>query len=379
MMTHKISLVVPLLCVAMSAAAQPELVDVFISGKDFPSVRIPSLIVTRGGALLAFAEGRAKAADQARNKLILRRSGDSGRTWSAMQVLFDDGNRSVNNPCAVLDQKTGRVMIMVQSYPETASEFSGKLQAGVEGESIVRSYLLNSDDEGKTWSRPRDVTAQVKRPEKVTTLSSGPGVGIQLKQGPHAERILIPFNEGPPGLWRIYTAYSDDGGGTWKIGETAPDAGFKGKKDEWQSSVNETQVVELADGSVRLNTRQWGPGGDVRKTAVSRDGGQTWSAVEPVPELKVPSCMASIIRYPDPKRNLLIYSGPLGTKRENGTVFFSQDDGATWKQGATIYAKSFAYSCLATLPDGSVGVLFERDGYGKVTFVRMSLEQVLAR
>ena len=366
-----------LLAVTLNAtAAEP--VDVFVSGKDFPSVRIPSLIVTKGGALLAFAEGRAKATDQAQNKLILRRSEDSGRTWSAMQVLFDDGKRSINNPCAVVDQKPGRVIIMVQSYPETASEFSGKLQPGVDGDTIVRSYLLSSDDEGKTWSKPREVTAQVKRPEKVTTLSSGPGVGIQLKQGPHAGRILIPFNEGPPSLWRIYTAYSDDGGGTWKMGETAPDAGFKGKKDEWQSTVNETQVVELADGAVRLNTRHWGPGG-VRKTAISRDGGRTWSAVEPVPELKVPSCMASIIRYPDAKRSLLLYSGPLGTKRENGTIFFSEDDGATWTQGATIYAKSFSYSCLAVLPDGSVGVLFERDGYGKVTFERMTADQVLVR
>ncbi|MFI5380420.1 MAG: exo-alpha-sialidase [Tepidisphaerales bacterium] len=378
MMTRLMSPAVLLLWVAISAAAQSELVDVFTSGKDFPSVRIPSLIVTKGGALLAFAEGRAKAADQAQNKLILRRSEDSGRTWLAVQVLFDDGRRSINNPCAVVDQKTGRVMIMVQSYPETASEFSGRLQAGVEGELIVRSYLLSSDDEGKTWSKPRDVMAQVKRPEKVTTLSSGPGVGIQLKQGPHAGRILIPFNEGPPSLWRIYAAYSDDGGGTWKIGETAPDAGFKGKKDEWQSTVNETQVVELADGSVRLNTRQYGPGG-VRKTAISRDGGQIWSAVEPVPELRVPSCMASIIRYPDAKRNLLLYSGPLGTRRENGTIFLSEDDGATWKQGATIYAKSFAYSCLAVLPDGSVGVLFERDGYGQVTFVRLTVQSAIGK
>ncbi len=363
-----------LMVLAMTASAAPEAVDVFTSGKDFPSVRIPSLITTRSGALLAFAEGRARPADQAQNKLILSRSEDAGRTWSPMRIIFDDGGNSINNPCAVVDRKTGRVMIMVQTYPEAASEFSGKLRSGVVGDMIVRSFLLTSDDEGKTWSSPRDVTAQVKRAETVTTLSSGPGVGIQLKRGPHAGRLLIPFNEGPPTLWRIYTAYSDDGGANWKMGQTAPDEGFKGKNGEWLSTVNETQVAELSDGSVRLNTRQWGPGG-VRKTAVSRDGGQTWSAVEPVRELTAPSCMASIIRHADDARGLLLYSGPFGRKRENGVIFFSQDDGASWKQGAAVHAKGFAYSCLTTLSDGSIGVLYERDGYAAVTFVRMGLDQ----
>src|SRR5690606_30936757 len=159
------------------------------------------------GTLLAFAEGRMNLSDQAENKIILRRSTDGGRTWEAVQKIADAGKIPLNNPCAVVDQKTGQILVMFQGYPEKLKEGSGQIKTGYEGDEIVKSYIMRSNDDGKTWTPMEEITRQVKRATGVTTIASGPGNGIQLQRGPHAGRLLIPFNEGPYGKWNIYTAY----------------------------------------------------------------------------------------------------------------------------------------------------------------------------
>ncbi len=176
---------------ASSVLAAPEIAPVFTAGQDgFPSVRIPSIVVTKSGALLAFAEGRKNLGDQAENKIIQKRSLDGGKTWLPVQVLADDGKRPLNNPCAVVEGKSGRVLLMFQSYPESLKEASGQIKTGYEGDDIVKSYLMHSDDEGQTWSALQEVTRQVKRAEKATTIASGPGIGIQLQ----TRRARGPFN-----------------------------------------------------------------------------------------------------------------------------------------------------------------------------------------
>lgn len=355
------------------AAPEPEFTDVFTAGKEgFPSVRIPSIILTRSGALLAFAEGRKNHSDQAENKIIQRRSTDGGKTWSPVSTIADDGKRPLNNPCAVVDRKNGRVLLMYQSYPEKLKEGSGQITTGYEGDDIVKSYLLRSDDEGQTWSQPQEVTRQVKRPEKVTTIASGPGIGIQLQTGAHAGRLVMPFNEGPFYLWNIYAVYSDDSGATWQTGDNVPGGLVPSGKGGQISTVNECQLAELADGSVRFNARRWA-GKPVRKTSLSKDGGQTWSPVEDAPDLTDPGCMASILRVPG-EGNRLLYSGPRSTKRENGTVYLSTDGGLTWPIKKTLFAGSFAYSVLCASPDGTFGCLFETDNANRIVFARFTLD-----
>ena len=355
---------------------EPELVDVFVPKIDgFTSVRIPSVVVTKKGTVLALAEGRAANADQAKNRIVLKRSSDGGRTWSKIAVIAEDGDRALNNPCAVVEQSSDQVLVMFQSYPAGMAERSGKIQPGHEGEAIVRNWLITSNDDGVTWSAPRDLTKQTKREKVVTTVASGPGIGIQLRNGEHAGRILIPFNEGPYGLWNIYAVYSDDKGESWKIGDVAPggliDVG-KGKT----STVNEAQFVELKDGSVRFNVRRWA-GKALRKTCVSQDGGVTWSSVEDVPEQVDPGCMASVLRYTDPAdggTSRILFSGPQSTKRENGTVFVSYDEGKTWPVKRVLCEESFAYSCLTALPDGTIGCLYETDETSRIVFARFTLD-----
>ena len=355
-------------------AAEPEFTDVFVPKADgFKSIRIPAVVVTKQGALLAFAEGRAANADQAQNKLILKRSTDGGRTWGKLAIIADDGQRSLNNPCAVVEHDTGQVLLAYQSYPADASEFSSKLQPGLDGPHVVRSYLITSDDDGLTWSPPRDVTRQMKRPTDVTTLASGPGIGIQLRNGPHAGRLLIPFNQGVPPQWNVCAALSDDRGKTWTLGENAPRLLLDGAKGVKTSTVNEAQLAELSDGSVRFSVRRRA-GKYLRKTAVSHDGGATWSPIEDVPELRDPDCQGSIYHYPEMAsgKNCLLYSGPQSDRRENCTVFASFDDGATWPVHRVLWKGSFAYSCLTSLPDGTLGCLLEADNYSHIVFARFN-------
>ena len=370
----KVALAALTLTLAARAAVElPQFAEVFTAGKDsFASIRIPSVVVTRAGTVLAFAEGRAVAADQANNKLILKRSADGGKTWGPLQIIADDGKNCLNNPCAVVVGQTGRIILMFQSYPFGFSERDGKIRPGLDGPAIVRNYVIHSDDDGRTWSPMADVTRTTKHAERVTILASGPGIGIQLRRGAHAGRILIPFNEGPFGHWNVLAVFSDDGGNHWHIGEPAPDCSITNAAGKNISLVNEVQMAELSDGSVMLNSRKWG-GKPLRKIAVSKDAGVTWSSIQEEPSLRDPGCMASIFRLESKGGNVLLYSGPDSTKRENGTVHLSRDDGQTWPVNKVLFPGSFAYSVLTQLPDGDIGCLFETDGTDRIVFARFPL------
>lgn len=362
-----------------ACAAEPEFSDVFVAGKDrYVSIRIPAVVVTKRGVVLAFAEGRARFADQAQNDIILKRSSDGGKTWGPMQLIADDGENSLNNPTAVVEQKTGRALLMYQRIPSHMKERGKNIETGYEGTNIYRNLLTWSDDDGATWTKPLDITRTTKRPTRATTIASGPGIGIQLTRGPHQGRLIFPFNEGPFHQWNNFTVFSDDRGKTWKFGDNVPGAFIPDEKLGQRSQINEVQMVELGDGSVRLNSRQYG-GTKLRKTSVSKDGGVTWSPVEDVPALRDPSCNASILRYSfdDAKgRGRILFSGPDSLKRENGTIHVSLDDGATWPTQRVLWPGTFAYSVLTKMPDGTIGCLFETDGMNRIVFARFPLAWV---
>ncbi len=343
----------------------------------YPEYRIPALLATQNGTLLACAEGRQTLDDHAQNDIVLKRSVDGGQSWSATQVVYSDGANVAVNPC-IVQLPDGRILLMFQRFPagyHSRPMQQGRiklLHPGVEGELICRTLLMFSDDDGLTWSEPRDVTAGTKRPTIVNSTASGPGVGIVLTRGDHKGRIIIPTNEG---MWdghlhrfNVYTCFSDDNGETWQFGENAPHDDAYG---------NEVQMVELIDGSVLLNSRSI-YGSKLRKLAISRDGGETWTQLKDQPDLPEPQCMGSTIRYSWPEEeggSVLLYSGPASqNKREQGTIFISRDEGQTWPECKLVYPGEFAYSCLTKLPDGSVGLLFEADGYAAIRFVHLSRE-----
>lgn len=355
----------------LACSAAPTIGDVFVNGQEgYPAYRIPALITTPRGALLAFAEGRANLRDHAENDIVLKRSTDNGRTWSALHVVHEDGTHSLGNPTAVSVRETGRVLMMYQRYAKGFDEH--KAEPGLDGPRVCRTLIQHSDDDGITWSKPAEITAQVKRPTEVTSTATGPGIGIQLARGKHAGRILMPFNQGPFGKWKVYSVLSDDGGKSWRYGETAAEGAA--------GHANEVQFVELADGSVLLNARNQGGGLKQRKTALSRDGGETWSTTQHDATLIEPTCQASILRHPgggDPAEDVLLFSNPgTQTGRTNGVVRLSRDDGKTWPASRVLFPGGFAYSCLASLPDGALGCLFERDGYQAIAFARFTVNWV---
>jgi sialidase-1 len=159
---------------------------VFVSGTDgYHTYRIPSLIVTKKGTLLAFCEGRKKGPGDAGDiDLLLKRSFDGGKTWAKTQVVWDDGPNTCGNPCPVIDARTGTIWLLLTH--NLGSDTQAMILAG-KSKGTRTVWLSRSDDDGATWSKPVEITRQVKKPNW-TWYATGPGVGIQLKSG----RLVVP-------------------------------------------------------------------------------------------------------------------------------------------------------------------------------------------
>lgn len=335
----------------------PRLTEVYQAGEGgFHTYRIPSLLAAANGTLLAFAEARHEgAADAGDIDLVLKRSRDGGATWSAAQVIGDDGPNTVGNPCPVVDRKTGTIWLLTTRNRGTDRERD--IIAGTsQGTRTV--WVQKSTDHGDTWSTPAEITPVAKRTDW-TWYATGPGVGIQTRAG----RLVIPANhaEAGAGIHRSHIVYSDDAGAHWTLGASA-DAG-----------TNESQIVELSDGRLLLNMRNHPPQAENRRlVAVSRDGGLTLSPTTPDPALIEPPAQASMIALTG---HAVIFANPASAKRERMTVRLSEDDGATWPVSRAVHEGPAAYSSLAALPDGSIGLLFERgerSPYERITFARLT-------
>lgn len=339
--------------------AQPLPVGVFQSGKEgYHTFRIPALLVTPKGTLLACCEGRKTSrSDHGDVDLVLKRSADGGKTWGPLELIHEEGDTAkitIGNPCPVVDESTGVIWL-----PFTRDNRD--------------VFVTHSRDEGKTWATPVKITADVKKPGW-DWYATGPGVGIQLRKGPHKGQLVIPCDhkvsseKGTSG-YHSHVIYSDDHGKSWKLG------GIAGH------FTNECQVVELDDGTLLLNMRNYQGQGDGDKTkgkrrAVtrSRDGGTTWSDVEYDDVLIEPICQASLHSHVDARgKRVLLFSNPATqTRRRQMTVRLSRDEGKTWPVNKLIDEGSAAYSCLATLPDGRIGLLYERGEH--IAFVAFTLE-----
>jgi sialidase-1 len=144
--------------------------------------------------------------------------------------------------------------------------------------------------------------------------------------------------------------------------------------------MNESQVAELSggEGALLLNMRNTAKANCCAQS-ISRDGGQTWTAPEYAPELVEPRCQASMLRYDWPngkEPGRLLFSNPASPRRRDLTVRLSHDDGKTWPVSKALHEGPAAYSCLAVLPDKSIGCLYEygrTNAYEKISFARFPL------
>lgn len=331
---------------------RPEGVMVFEGGRGgHHTYRIPALAVTTSGTVLAFCEGRKNGAGDAGDiDLVLRRSTDGGAIWSGQEVVWDDGANTCGNPCVVVDRETGVIVLLA-----TWNLGSDHERMIIDGKSADtrRVFVLQSTDDGATWSRPREITADVKR-TNWTWYATGPGSGIQLENGPHKGRLVIPCDHIEAGTKHYYShvIFSDDHGATWQPGGRTP-----------EHRVNECEVVELSGGRLLLNMRNYDRAQRTRQVAVSDDGGMTWSDQRHDDVLVEPICQAAIERYRWPggtNAGLILFSNPASaTKRANMTVRASFDDGRTWPAARVLAGGPAAYSDLAVLADGRAACLYE--------------------
>lgn len=331
-------------------------------GNNYASIRIPS-IINAGGTLIAAAEGRKAATDQGMNDIVICTSKD-GKKWSKMVVAAASGEDTYNNPCLIYDKATKNIVLFFQKYPKGVKE-RGNVPKGCTDPKTIHNFVCFSKN-GKSWSKPKDVTKDTKH-DDVDITCSGPNPGCQLTRGPHKGRLIVPLNEGPFNNWTLAAAYSDDHGKTWHIGQKSATGG----------GVNEVSVAETEEGGLLIVSRH-SSGGSNRKYAYSEDGGETWGPINTHSELPCPGCQNGLTRYSfsdDAKlgnKSRIIFTGPCASGRNNGVAKMSYDDGKTWPVEKALGPGGYAYSAVCTVKPGVVGVLFERDG--KINFTTFTID-----
>lgn len=339
----------------------------------YNNYRIPSIITTQQGTLLAFCEGR-EAGDSGDIDILLKRSADNGKTWSAEQVVWNDGANTCGNPCPVEDEETGRIWLILtwNNGDDNETEIIHKT-----GNSPRLPYVCYSDDDGLTWSEPEPLP-ETCRDMYWGWYATGPGIGIQLKNGPHKGRLVIPANhsyDDPEGTVRngpygygAHVLFSDDHGKTWQMSKPI------------RPGCNESQVTELSEGTLLMNMRSYNNQYS-RAVALSKDGGETWTDIEHDGQLVESKCQASLLNFGEYKKeNLFLFSNPAVPDGRNAmTVKTSFNDCDSWSNAKLIYAGPSAYSCLVKLPNGQVGLFFEageKGPYEKMVFVSFKLKEL---
>jgi len=346
---------------AGAAAASVQESIPFRAGEDgYHTFRIPAIVCSAEGTLLAFCEGRRDSrSDSGDIDLVLRRSFDHGKTWGPLQVVSEDGPNTCGNPVPIVEASSGDIVLLMTRNPGDATE-----REILEGTQPPRTvWLTRSNDDGATWAAPREISAEVSRPDW-RWYATGPGHGIQLRGG----RLIAPANHsrGPDfAEWHSHVIYSDDGGHTWALGGVQ--TGY----------TNESTVLELADGRLYQNMRHYR---DTNRRAISysQDQGRTWGPVEEDEALIEPVCQASVLRYSKAPgdANRVLFSNPASTRREMLTIRMSEDETETWPHARVLHAGPAAYSDLVVLADGTIGCLYERgeeSPYEEIVFARFPL------
>ncbi len=345
--------------------------ELFTSGEGgYALYRIPGLIVTARGTLLAYCEARkGERGDWGTIDLLLRRSTDGGRTWSDPQKLAEPPSDWQKNPLA-LKQKLGAADEVTLNNPLLIADRTLDVVHALYCVEYNRCFYRRSDDDGKSFGAPVEITATFEkfRPHYAwQTLATGPAHGLQLSGKPKKDgRLVVPvwLSTGEGGHAHrpscVATIYSDDNGRTWECGEIAvPHAeGF---------NPSETVVVELGDGKVLLNFRHEGKPA-LRGVITSADGATGWTKLRYDKALPEPVCMGSIVRVQRASEKPLIAFANLhnsaSKERKNLTVKLSRDDAQTWPHARTLEPGSSGYSDLAATADGTIYCLFERGASG---------------
>ena len=329
---------------------------------DVAAYRIPGLVTTSEGTLLCVYDVRYNSSRdlQGRIDIGLSRSTDGGQTWERMRLPLHFGEwgglpsaqNGVGDPAILYDPVMNRTWIIAVWCHGMGSRMAWHAtKPGMTPYTTGQLVLAYSDDDGRSWSEPINITEQVKLSDWNFVLQ-GPGRGIAMQDG----TLVFPFqhHEGTNKMPSAGIIYSKDHGRTWHLHNWA------------RENTTEAQVVELPSGELMLNMRD--NRGGSRAVSTTSDFGRTW--VEHPSSRKVlrePVCMASLIavRAEDnvSGRNILLFSNPDDEKdRKNMTIKISFDNGLTWPRENQVLLDEdswWGYSCLTMIDDKTVGILYE--------------------
>jgi len=338
--------------------------------------RIPSIVVSPKGVVLAFASRRKGSLGDFGHEsdVVLRRSLDNGATWQPMQTLVTRPDTDIHHGPAVIDRRSGRIFKFCRYWPVKAEGGPCAFVTATPYERMKAlgylDHVVWSDDEGATWSQPRSLPLPF--PPGASSAATGNGVnGIQLADG----RLLIQGGYVLGGKRHTCVLLSDDAGGTWRLGATESVSG----------SLREFGMAAVADGTLYANLRAKG---GYRLVGVSTDRGETFGTLRPDKTLVEPFCHAGLVRLPG-EGDVLAFSNPAndprtterGKHRTRLTIRLSRDGGATWPLARVLHAGPAAYSALTALPDGAIGCLYEcgeRSPYETVAFARVDTDWLAA-
>jgi sialidase-1 len=381
--------------VTAATAAEPflEKQDLFKVGDNsaFNIYHIPGIVVTAKGTVLAWCEARKGGGDWSDIRVLLRRSTDDGKTWSAPQSIADVPGPKEKNPFA-LRVKNVNTSDVTYNNPVLIAGRDGTVHMLFCLE-YMRAFYQRSTDDGVTWSAPTEITAAFEGFRKNydwKVLATGPDHSIELRSG----RLVVPVwlstgtggNAHRPSV--TATIYSDDKGATWHAGDIAVPW-----SDE-MNNPNETVAIELADGRVMLNVRNESKT-HRRIITTSADGATKWSTPKFDDALLEPICMAGIVRYSlaaDGGKNRILFSNPHNLDRADGkaepgknrdrknvSVKLSYDEAQTWPVNKTVEPGASMYSDIAVTKAGTILCFYGRGtkpGFAgdALTLARFNLE-----
>lgn len=366
-----------------SFAQDGEKIAVFTSGKEgHKSYRIPAIIKIPSGELLAFCEGRVhNAGDFGDINIVMKRSKDQGKTWSALQTVVDYESFQAGNPAPVVDLTdpdfpAGRIFL----FYNTGNNHENEVR---KGNGLREVWYKTSSDGGLTWSEPVNITRQTHRPnqplvnpdyhfsEDWRSYANTPGHAMQFSSGKFKGRIFVAANHSagdPKPAFTDYQAhgfYSDDHGKTFQLSESIAIPGS-----------NEAMAAELPGSRLMMNIRN--QRGDIRARiiAISKDGGAHWDTTYFDKNLPDPVCQGSILSL-GKRKNILAFCNPADTIHRNHlTLRISQDEGKSWKNWLIEKSQPgqemshSAYSDLVELNRNALGIVYELNNYSQIVFVK---------
>ncbi len=340
--------------------------------------RIPGLVTTNSGTLIAVYDNRYNRSKDLQEDIDIgmSRSTDGGETWEPMKVIIDMGEyggrpknyNGTGDPCILYDPTTNIILVaalwMSGLGPDQTLWYTSK--PGMSPEETGQFIVVKSTDDGITWSKPLNITSQIKDPSWQLLLQ-GPGRGLTIRNG----TLVFPAQfkadigqkalDGGQYICHSTIVYSIDGGNSWQIGTGA------------KTNTTESQVVELSDGSLMINMRDDRNKKDKSSTngravAITTDMGRTWithpSSNSALPE---PNCQASLISaditISGVKNHVLFFSNPNNkSSRSNMTIKASLDDGMAWPEEYQVeinQEEGYGYSCLTMVDEKTIGILYE--------------------